>query len=407
MNLGLDFGVVLGVIAAWLGALWFVAAVGFFWLTSLGAFLQPRLQERRATNAEQPPVSAILPIKLVNPGFAEAEASILAQHYPQYEVLFGTAEAASPAIDIAHQLMQAHSDVPARILQSPGKLAVSPKLNALAVPLAEAAHDHILTKDSNIVFDPESMAAYMRNLTEDVGLVVGVPIAERPVTIAGHIEALLINGHARLLMTASALGLGFGVGKAMLFRRSDLARAGGLEAIAYTIAEDTALSKSFAALGLKTVFAHKTLRQIIGWRTLREIYDRQLRWSVIRRTHEPFTYPLEPLASPLPAAIAAAIAAPLIGVAAGAAFALTLIGWFVCEIFVMWLKGWEVSALSPIAFIGRELLALTAWLCAWVTKDVTWADSRLAVFNGANGAQGAAPESPLSLHGEQAGVEKL
>jgi ceramide glucosyltransferase len=227
------------------------------------------------------------------------------------------------------------------------------------------------------------MAAYMRNFTSDVGLVVGVPIAERPVTIAGHIEAFLINGHARLLLTASALGIGFGVGKAMLFRRSDLARAGGIEAMAYTIAEDTAISKGLAAIGLKTVFAHRTLRQVVGWRSLREIYDRQLRWSVIRRSHEPLTFPLEPIATPLPAAIAAIFAAPLLGVSAATAFALTAVGWFGCEILVARIKGWEVSWFSPLAFIGRELLTLATWLRAWTTDDVVWANGRFEVLNAA------------------------
>jgi ceramide glucosyltransferase len=331
-----------------------------------------------------------LPIKLDNPGFEEAQASIFMQSYPDYEVLFGVAEASSPAVEIVQKLKLAHPEVAARILQSHCDLAVSPKLNTLAAPLASAAHDFVLTKDSNIIFDPDTLASYMQSFTAGVGLVVGVPVAGRPEGLAGHIEAFLLNGHARLLLTASALNRGFGVGKAMLFKRSDLARAGGFEAMAYTLAEDTAISRGLAAVGLETVFAHKTLRQIIGRRTLREIYDRQLRWSVIRRAHEPATFPFEPLASPLPAAIAAAIAAPLAGLSAGSAFALSLFVWFGCEILVAWLKGWEVSILSPLAFAGREILALAVWLRAWTTDDVVWANGRFDVFNGVqDGAQDA------------------
>jgi ceramide glucosyltransferase len=396
----LDFGL----FVSCLGALWWVAAVGFLCFTSVGTILQPLLQRRRATNSDQPPISAVLPIKLDNPGFEEAQASIFGQHYPDYEVLFSAAEAGSPALDIVMNLARVHPDVTARIMQSHCDLAVSPKLNTLATPLAAARHDFILSKDSNIVFAPETMAGYMKNFTAGVGLVVGVPIAERPQNLAGHIEAFLLNGHARLLLTASALGLGFGVGKAMLFKRSDLASAGGFEAMAYTLAEDTAISKGLAAIGLKTVFAHKTLRQVIGKRTLREIYERQLRWSVIRRAHEPLTFPLEPLASPLPAALAAALASPLIGLSAVSGFAFTAFAWFCCEIFVAWVKGWEVSIYSPLAFIGREFLALAAWLRAWTTNDVTWANSRFDVFNG---AQGTLAQRALALPRESARAEKV
>ena len=228
-------------------------------------------------------------------------------------------------------------------------------------------------------------------------------VAERPEGLAGHIEAFLLNGHARLLLTASALGIGFGVGKTMLFKRSDFARAGGLESVAYTIAEDTAICRGMASLGLRTVFAHRTLRQIIGRRNLREIYHRQLRWGVIRRTHEPLTFPLEPFSSPLPAAIAAAFAAPLIGVSAIAGFGLTLLPWFVIEILIAWAKGWEISPMSPAAFVGREILALASWLHAWTTNDVVWAEGRFDVLNG---AREPVPDAALSLERQSAQAEK-
>jgi ceramide glucosyltransferase len=387
------------VLASYLGAGWLAVALAILIFSSICALLQPRVQARRATAKEQPPVSVILPIKLRHSGFEAAEASVFAQAYPEYEVLFSAAEPDSPALEVAQELKRDHPKIATRILQSQSDFAISPKLNTLAAPLAVAAYDFVFAKDSNIVLEPATIAVFLQNYTPGVGLVVGVPVAEQPQTLAGHIEAFLINGHARLLLTASALGFGFGVGKTMLFKRSDLARAGGVDAMAYTLAEDTAISKGLAEIGLKTVFAHRSLRQLIGRRTFREIYERQVRWSVIRRAHERITFLLEPVASPLPAACAAALAAPLFGLSVGAAFAATLLGWFLCEIGVAWLKGWEVSALSPLAFVGREILALAAWLRAWTTYDVVWANDRFDVFAGARGAQ-------LSLHGEGSGIEE-
>ncbi|HTJ03632.1 MAG TPA: glycosyltransferase [Methylovirgula sp.] len=391
-------------IGSCIGALWWIIATALLCFTSVCALLQPFLQKRRATNAAQPPVSAILPVKITDPGFREAEASIFAQDYPNYEVLFSAAEAASPALDIVNELAQTHATVPVRIMQSHCDSAVSPKLNVIAAPLVAAEHDFILTKDSNIIFDPDMLAVYMQNFAAGVGVVVGVPVAEQAETISGHIEAFLINGHARLLLTTSAFGFGFGVGKAMMFRRSDLEKIGGFDAISYTLAEDTAISRGLAATGLKTVFAHCPLRQVIGHRTWREIYNRQLRWAVIRRAHEPITFPLEPFSSPLPAAIGAAIGAPLIGLSPLAGFGLSLLIWFAIEIGVAALKGWDVSPVSPIAFLGREILALSSWLRAWTTRDVTWANGRLNV---AAGTRAAAAEAALSLRTERTGSDEL
>jgi ceramide glucosyltransferase len=365
------------------GAIWWCLSAALFLVSLVCGLLQPFVQRRRAGPAGAPPVSAIIPIKRLDPGFEAAQASMFAQDYPDYEILISAAEETSPALDVAGLVARAHPARACRILHSDAKVAVSPKLNNLAAPLAEARHDFVFTKDSNITLEPSALAFFMRNLSKGVGLVVGVPVAVRPKSFAGRIEAFLINGHARLLLSASVLGFGFGVGKAMLFRRSDLAKAGGLEAIGHMLAEDTAIAAGLARLGLKTVFSDRPVAQEIGARSLREIYERQLRWAVIRRANERVSFPLEPLASPLPAAFAAALAAPLAGIPAWLCFSATLAGWFSAELLFTLLKRWEVSAWAPLAFLGREVLSLTAWLRAWTTHDVVWAAGRFDARRGA------------------------
>jgi ceramide glucosyltransferase len=387
----------LAIVISYVGAAWLAVAIAILLVSSLGALLQPRIQARRATGAQQPPVSALLPIKLRHSGFMPAQASIFDQGYPEYEVLFSAVESNSPALEIAEKLKRGHPETATRILQSHSDFAVSPKLNTLAAPLWAAAYDFAFVKDSNIVLEADTLAIFMRNFAPGVGLVVGVPVAEQAVGLAGHAEASIINSHARLLLTASALGIGFGVGKAMLFRRSDFVKAGGFDAMAHSLAEDTAISRGLERIGLKTVFAHHSIRQLIGRRTFREVYERQVRWAVIRRAHEPMTFPIEPIATPLPAACAAALASPLLGASPATAFALTLLGWFACQMGVARLKKWEISPLAPIAFIGQEILVLAAWLRAFTTYDVTWANGRFDVFAGAHEK---APRATLPLRRE-------
>lgn len=368
------------------GAIWWCASVALFSVSLVCGLLQPFVQRRRATRAERPPVSAIIPIKSLDPGFEIAQGSMFAQDYPDYEILISAAEKESPALEAARSVARAHPARACRIVHSAAKAAVSPKLNNLAAPLAEARHDFVFTKDSNMTLEPCALAAFTRNFAEGVGLVVAVPVAVRPESFAGRIEACLINGHARLLLSASVLGLGFGVGKVMLFRRSDLAKAGGVDAMGHTLAEDTAISMGLARLGLRTVFSDRPVNQEIGARSLREIYERQVRWSVIRRANEHFSFPLEPLASPLPAALAGALAAPLAGLPAWLGFCATLLGWFCGETLFAILKRWEISAWSPLAFLGREILSLIAWLRAWTTHDVVWGTGRFDARRGARDA---------------------
>ncbi|HET6378066.1 MAG TPA: glycosyltransferase [Methylocella sp.] len=371
---------------AYAGAAWWALAVFVLCATIACGLIQPFVQRRRAAHGDQPPVSVIVPLKLCDPGFEAAQASVFLQKYPCHEALFSAQEEDSPALSAARRIAAAHPQISSRFLRSKGGLAVSPKLNNLSAPLAAARHDLVLTKDSNITLDPGTLSAFVQNLNPDVGLVVAVPVAVHAENLAGRIEAFLINGHARLLLTASVLGLGYGVGKVMLFRRSDLSRAGGIESISHSLAEDTALAEALASLGLKTVFSHQTVSQEIGPRSFSGIYARQLRWSVIRRKNERFTFPFEPLASPLPAAVASALASPLAACSPWAAFTWTLTGWFCAEIGFALCKGWEVSLWSPLAFLGREILALSSWLRAFTTHEVVWAETRLDARHGARGA---------------------
>ena len=365
----------LSLVVAGLAALWWAAALATFAASLSGALLQPRIQRRRATASETPPVSLLLPVKLVDPGFQRAQESAFAQDLPVYEVIVAAAERDSPAV-AAMRGLAAGSRVPARVLEATGIGAVSPKLDNLASALEAATHDVVVTKDSNITFSPDTARVMLRSLTDGVGMVCAVPVAVRAESVAGAIEAILINRDARLLLTASAFGKGFGVGKVMIFRRSDLARAGGVAAMRYTIAEDSALSKGFMAIGLRTVFAENTVDQEIGARSLAAVYGRQARWAVIRRAEEPGTFAFEPVACPVPAACAAALAAPLIGLPAWATFSATLAGWYAIEVFATALKRWELRPWTPLAFLGRDAVLLTAWARAWFTREVTWAGGR-------------------------------
>ncbi|MFZ3328202.1 MAG: hypothetical protein WA231_20975, partial [Methylocella sp.] len=65
---------------------------------------------------------------------------------------------------------------------------------------------------------------------------------------------------------------------------------------------------------------------------------------------------------------------------------LTLLLWFCAETGFSLCKGWEVSAWSPLAFLGREILALVAWLRAFTTHEVVWAQVRFDARQGARTA---------------------
>jgi len=358
----------------WFAAAWWLAAIGLLCLSVIAAFLQPLVQRRRASSEDLPPISLIVPVKALDPGFRRAQESLLEQSYPQAEFLVSAAEDDSPALAAIRDLAARYRAIPTRILRSTGRFAASPKLNNLSEAFRQARHDLIFMKDSNTILAPGDLQAAVRQLTPDVGLVVAVPVATGARNFAARIEASIMNGaHARILLTASVLRREIGVGKFMLFRRSNLDRAGGIAALASTVGEDNAMGKAVARLGLKTVFSHRVVRQELGSRRLADVYNRQMRWAVIRRDEERAAFVAEPLSFVFPTALAASLAAPLVGAAPFTAAAATIVGWFAAETLLAAAKRWGVSPTAPISFLCREIMLSCVWLNAWLTNRVVWA----------------------------------
>lgn len=348
------------------------------------ALQQPNKRGRAATSAERPPISILIPVKRAEHAMETALSSAFAQRYSHFEIVIAAARADDPGLAIAERVRARYPGAAVRVIVSETPVSASPKINNLARPLAEAAHDLIFILDSNIRLAPDDLVRYAAHFVPGTGLAVAVQVAVEPGSFAAEIECAFINGYqGRLFLAASALGGGFGIGKAMLFRRSDFARAGGIPAIAGSVLEDHAISKALARIGLETVIVGGVVAQALGPRTWREVWHRQFRWMVCRRREEPLAFALEPLCGALAAAAAGAGAAPLVGVPAWAAMLGTLALWSAAEALFLVLKGWGVRPASPIAWLLREFLMPAMWLRALTTGTVRWGDLTLDVGRGA------------------------
>ena len=355
-------------------ALWWACALLALALSFIAGLCFPRPRPRGHALVNPPPVTAIVPVKELDRSFAAAQASLFCQEYPNFEVLIASAERKSAALNAANQVQAAYSAIPSRTLCSTVDRAVSPKLNNLWLPVAEAKFDLILTKDSNVVLGPGDLDCFVRHFTNGVGLVSAVPIVTEPQSLAAWVEASIVNNYfARMLMLARALGMGFGCGKIMLFRRSDIERAGGIQSLAWALGEDAALTDAVAQLGLRTVLADRVTIQPLGPRRWKEVWNRQLRWRLIWRVQVPVVFAASLFGSALLAALAGAVAAPILGYTPFAIAATTLALWFFLESALCLVRGWALSPLSPVAFLCRELLDILVWLRALTTSEVTWA----------------------------------
>jgi len=274
---------------------WAAAVLAVFAAVSVGVvagtvalgLAAPWFTRRRRRTADLPPISFVVPIKAYDQSFDPALESLFELDYPRYDVTVTAAEADSQAVEAARRILAGHPERDTRVVRSTARFAVSPKVDNLYQAVEDAPYDLIATKDSNIVLPPEAAREAAAAMTRDVGLVSAITEACDPQGFAARIECSLMNqSHARVLRAAMALGLGFGLGKLMVFRRSDFHRVGGFQAIAHSVGEDSAMAHALEGAGLRTVIIPTALKQPLGPRTLHDVFHRQLRWTVIRRHNE-------------------------------------------------------------------------------------------------------------------------
>jgi len=355
----------------------------FWWLLSLAVLLgtlclalaQPGLRRRGLVHAA-PPVTVIIPVKGEEPGFGAALDSVLHQLRPGDELIVGCAEADGPLLPVAQACFARHPHARARLHVGAEQVVRSPKMNNMLGPIAAAENDLILSKDANAVLAEGQVVNLIRHLSPGVGLVTVVTRADAPGNEAARIEAAFMNGyHARLLLAASTLGMGFGLGKVMLFSRAAFGKAGGAMAMADAVHEDHAMGMVFARAGLRTIIAGREVSQVLGARSLSAVWQRQLRWMICRRFDEPMAFLLEPAVTAFITAIVALAAGPALGIP-GAWLALaTLVFWYAAEVLFLALKGWKPTL--PVAFMAREVMITAMWLRAWTTTEIVWAGERM------------------------------
>ena len=353
---------------------WWCLTLTFHTTALIAVFVQPVIRKRAVQCDDRPAVSVIIPIKNMEPDLEEAFASVYSQSYPRFEVLITAAEEDSWAIDAGRKVASRFPHIVSLFLLGNKRITLNPKVSNVAPAIIAAKCSVILIKDAGVHLADGQLGELVRSLTVGTGMVCAVPIGARPETFWAEIECAVMNNYqAPLLMAGSILQLDIGFGKVMLFNRRDLDSVDGISTMAAKIGDDHALAKALAQVGLRTVFAASVIKQPLGRRTLREVWDRQLRWMVIRRDEEPLAFLAEPFLGAGFSTLAGAAAATSLDAAWWVVAASTLVFWLTTETVVVASQGWSWSWRFLLTGLCRELLIIALWGRALFTRKVRWA----------------------------------
>jgi ceramide glucosyltransferase len=250
-----------------------------------------RFRRRRAVRDFHPPVSILKPLRGRGPRFYEAIRSHAEQRYPEFEMIFGSADPGDAALEDVRRLQAEFPKLPIRIVDTAND-APNGKAGALEILAREARYDVLLVNDADILVGADYLSHVIGVLEDsDVGLVTCLYRA-RGASLASRAEALgVATEFAPSVLVARLLSSGgFALGSTMALRAADLRAIGGFAAIREFLADDYQLGARIAALGKRVALADTVVETSLGAGSWIDVWKHQVRWSRTIRVSRPAGY---------------------------------------------------------------------------------------------------------------------
>jgi ceramide glucosyltransferase len=344
-----------------------LAAAAYYLLALIAAARWSGPAARRRTHYA-PPISILKPIHGRDPGFYACIRSHAAQHYPEFEILFGVSDPDDPAIEDIESLQREFPDLPISCHRV-STTAPNVKAGVLAVLARHARHEVLLVNDGDIFVPPDYLHAVVEPLTRaGTGLVTCLYRAHGG-SAATRMEALgIATDFAPSVMVARLLGVAeFALGSTMVFRAETLRAIGGFEIIFDYLADDYQLGRHIYQLGLHIAFADVVVETNLGAGSWHDVWRHQLRWARTIRVSRYAGYcgsivthaTLWSLVALLAGAWWAAIPALALRIAAGT--------WIAAEVLED-----RTAARSSALIPFRDLFGSAIWLAGLFGETVEW-----------------------------------
>ncbi|HEX4541710.1 MAG TPA: bacteriohopanetetrol glucosamine biosynthesis glycosyltransferase HpnI [Candidatus Acidoferrum sp.] len=373
--------------AAWREALLLLAAAPlvYYVLATIAALRFFRRERARKLPDYPPPVSLLKPVRGVDFGSHENFASFCNQDYPDYEILFAVNDASDPAIPLIQQIIAEFPRRQIRLLVGAEHLGANRKVNKLAKLAREAQHDTLVLTDGDVRVGPSYLREVVAPLQNyETGAVTSFYRAIAEENLFAQLEAVgaASDFFAGVLMARSTEGIRFALGASIATTKEWLAKMGGFEAIADTLADDYELGYRIAKAGGEVVLSRETVWTMYLGQTFRDFWDHQLRWARTVRLCRPLSYVGLLFTQGLPWALLAALVAPAGWIAAVYLVAYLILRFAMAFTVGVWGVRDEVLRRKLWLVPVRDAIHFVVWLASFGSNRVRWGNVDYAVREG-------------------------
>lgn len=335
-----------------------------------------------------PSVTVLKPLCGADDDLEKNLETFFQQDHPDFELVFGIEGTSDPAIPTVRKLRARYPKVRSRLVIHSGQgggRGLNPKVNNLEQMFGQPGdtHELVVISDSNLAVPTTWLSELTGTFIADKnhGLVMNLFVGTGEETLGATLENLHLAGPVAgsLAFADRWLGKTDAVGKSMMFHRPTFESLGGLASVSTVLAEDFVMGRLYQSAGYDVILAKTLVANITRKTTVTRFLARQLRWNLIRSRMMGWSYPLEPLASPLLPTLISPFAGELMPLFFWLGLGLTIVRdglqWWM-------LRGRAGLAAALPLGPAKELALIAVWAIAPFLRTVAWRGRRYRVGAG-------------------------
>jgi ceramide glucosyltransferase len=346
----------------------------FYWLAAL-LLVYRFFRDDEERGDFMPPVSILKPVKGLDTDAYQNFASFCQQDYPEYELLFGVADACDPVLRVIERLRRDFPDRNIRLIISE-PIGTNRKASLLHRLEQEARHEILVASDSDMRVTPDYLHRVVGPLADDeIGLVTCPYRGNQPETLSAGLEILHmgVSFLPAVILARSVIKMRFAMGASVALRHQSLAEIGGFAALADYLADDYQLGARISGLGLRVHLSRYVMTCILGATTFRRQWDREVRWMRCARISRPREYPGWLFSFTTPLALALVVAT---------GFESSAVQLVLLSLLWRWVAAWLISGQTGDAESRRwllwlplrDILSASTWLIGALGRHIVWRD---------------------------------
>ena len=239
-----------------------------------------------------PPVTILKPLCGIDKGTYTNLASFCQQNYPQYQIIFSVRSSTDPSIEVVENLIQQFPEIDISLVVRDHIIGANLKISNLANAITSAKHDILVIADSDIRVNSDYLQTIIQPLQDEKVGVVTCLYRSTAQGIATILEAICTatDFQPGILVSQQLEGIKFALGSTIVIRETTLAKIGGFAAVADYLADDYQLGYLPTQAGDNVVLSNYVVEHGLGYSSLLDAINRQIRWARCIRVSRPGGY---------------------------------------------------------------------------------------------------------------------